>query len=65
MIRIEYKRYDKAALEIMARHSAMMALVADIYYGEISEQTIRWLDDGSVEVFTHHEPRDSETGRKP
>lgn len=56
IMRQDYTRYTREDLERIAKWHARAKLVGRIYIGNIGEQTIRWGDDGSIEVITSHEP---------
>lgn len=52
----DYTKYTREDLERIAKWHARAHLVGRMYIGTIGEQTIRWSDDGSIEVITSHEP---------
>lgn len=54
--RTEYVRYTRSDLEELMKFGAKVRLIGSMYRGEIGEQTIRWLDDGSAEILTKHIP---------
>jgi YD repeat-containing protein len=53
---IDYAKFDRDQIEQTLKFAARSKLVGRIYVGRIGEQEVRWLDDGSVEVLTHHQP---------
>jgi len=54
--RVEYRRYTKTDIENALKFNAQLALIGTVYYGVIGEQEVRWCEDGSIEIFTHHTP---------
>jgi hypothetical protein len=52
----EIHTYTREELEAIAKSTAKMEIVGTIYYGELGEQTVRWNDDGSIDVATTHTP---------
>ena len=59
--RVEYVRYTRHDLALMAKWNARAQLIGPIYFGHIGEQEVRWRDDDSVEILTHHTPADTPT----
>ncbi len=51
----QFDKFSKADLQKLAINAALMRLVGGFYRGEIGEATVRWTDDGGIEVFTPHQ----------
>lgn len=51
----QYDKYTRDQLMELAKSAAMLKLIGSFYCGHIGEQTTRYNEDGSVEVFTPHQ----------
>lgn len=51
---IDYARYTREQVDEILKFTSKLKLIGPMYIGEIGEQTVRWCDDGSVEVLTTH-----------
>ena len=56
MTHTEYTLYSRDGIEEILRNCAVLKLIGNMYVGKIGKQEVRWLEDGSVEVLTHHVP---------
>lgn len=52
----EIHDFSREQLEELGRFAAKMTIVGPIYKGQLGEQVVQWLPDGTLRVFTYHEP---------
>ncbi len=55
MITTDYCKFSKSELEAIVKYAAKLRLIGPIFVGNVGDQHVRWLEDGSLEVLTEYE----------